>query len=137
MLNQLTISQLAGKLSAREVTARQATQSCLDRIAQVDGKIHAFLSYDAADALAQADAADKALAGGARAPKVSQTARRQKARRRSMIRRRLLSRARLRARLCQHGAVGVAIGLQPPTRANAWGRLDERAGDPFAAREAR
>jgi aspartyl-tRNA(Asn)/glutamyl-tRNA(Gln) amidotransferase subunit A len=59
MLNQLTISELTAKLAGREVSAREATQACLDQIARVDGKIHAFLSYDAADALAQADAADK------------------------------------------------------------------------------
>jgi aspartyl-tRNA(Asn)/glutamyl-tRNA(Gln) amidotransferase subunit A len=67
MLNQLTISELAAKLAVREVSAREAMQSCLDRIASVDGKIHAFISHDAADALAQADAADKLRAqkGGA------------------------------------------------------------------------
>jgi len=62
MLNQLTISELAAKLAGREVSAREAMQSCLDQIARVDGKIHAFISHDAADALAQADAADKLLA---------------------------------------------------------------------------
>jgi len=41
-------------------------QACLDRIQAVEGRIHAFISYDAADALAQADAADKAIAGGAK-----------------------------------------------------------------------
>jgi aspartyl-tRNA(Asn)/glutamyl-tRNA(Gln) amidotransferase subunit A len=61
-LNQLTISELAAKLAKREVSAREAMQSCLDRIARVDGKIHAFISHDAADALAQAEAADKLLA---------------------------------------------------------------------------
>jgi aspartyl-tRNA(Asn)/glutamyl-tRNA(Gln) amidotransferase subunit A len=59
MLNQLTISELSAKLVGREVSAREAVQSCLDQIARVDGKIHAFISHDAADALAQADAADK------------------------------------------------------------------------------
>jgi len=39
-------------------------QACLDQIARVDGQIHAFISHDAADALAQADAADKEIAGG-------------------------------------------------------------------------
>src|SRR5215469_16994972 len=63
MLNQLTISELTAKLGRREVSAREATQACLDRITRVDGKIHAFISHDAADALAQADAADKLLAG--------------------------------------------------------------------------
>jgi aspartyl-tRNA(Asn)/glutamyl-tRNA(Gln) amidotransferase subunit A len=64
MLNQLTISQLTAKLAKREVSAREATQSCLDQIARVDGKIHAFISHDAADALAQADAADKLISQG-------------------------------------------------------------------------
>jgi aspartyl-tRNA(Asn)/glutamyl-tRNA(Gln) amidotransferase subunit A len=65
MLNQLTISELTAKLARREVSSRAATQACLDRIERVDGQLHAFLSLDAADALAQADAADRALAGGA------------------------------------------------------------------------
>ena len=65
MLNQLSIAELTQKLSRREVSARQIMQSCLDRIGQVDGQIKAFLSHDAADALAQADAADQALAAGA------------------------------------------------------------------------
>ena len=65
MLNQHTLSELAGKLATREVSAREAMQSCLDQITRVDGKIHAFISYDAADALAQADAADQAISGGA------------------------------------------------------------------------
>jgi aspartyl-tRNA(Asn)/glutamyl-tRNA(Gln) amidotransferase subunit A len=64
MLNRLTISELTAKLARREVSAREATQACLDQIARVDGKIHAFISHDAADALAQADAADKLLANG-------------------------------------------------------------------------
>jgi aspartyl-tRNA(Asn)/glutamyl-tRNA(Gln) amidotransferase subunit A len=64
MLNQLTISELSAKLAKREVSAREATRACLDRIAAVDGQVHAFLNHDAADALAQADAADKELAKG-------------------------------------------------------------------------
>ena len=68
MLNQLTISGLVAKLAQREISAHAATQSCLDRIARVDGQIHAFISHDATDALAQADAADKRLAAGDRGP---------------------------------------------------------------------
>jgi aspartyl-tRNA(Asn)/glutamyl-tRNA(Gln) amidotransferase subunit A len=64
MLNQLTISELAGKLSRREVSAREVTQSCLDQIARVDKKIHAFISHDSADALAQAEIADKEISSG-------------------------------------------------------------------------
>ena len=66
MLNQLTISELTAKLTRREVSAREVTQACLDQIQRVDGKIHAFISHDAADALAQADAADQLLAHGDR-----------------------------------------------------------------------
>jgi Asp-tRNA(Asn)/Glu-tRNA(Gln) amidotransferase A subunit family amidase len=62
MLNQLTISELTARLAKRDVSAREATQACLDQIARVDGRIHAFISHDAGDALAQADAADRALA---------------------------------------------------------------------------
>ena len=65
MLNSLTISELAAKLAKRETSAREVTQACLDQIQRVDGNIHAFLSYDAPDALAQADAVDKAIAAGA------------------------------------------------------------------------
>src|ERR1035438_140540 len=64
LLNELTISELTAKLARREVTARAATQACLDRIQRVDGELRAFISYDAGDALAQANAADEALAAG-------------------------------------------------------------------------
>ncbi len=52
------------KLDRRELSSRAVTQACLDRIRQVDGALRAFISYDAADALAQADAADRAFATG-------------------------------------------------------------------------
>jgi aspartyl-tRNA(Asn)/glutamyl-tRNA(Gln) amidotransferase subunit A len=64
-LNPLTISELTARLARREISAREAMQSCLDQIQRVDGKIHAFISHDAADALAQADAADREIAQGA------------------------------------------------------------------------
>jgi len=66
MLNQLTITELGKKLAKREVSSREVTQACLDQIQRVEGQIRAFISYDAAGALAQADAADKVLATGAR-----------------------------------------------------------------------
>ena len=65
MLNRLTISELSGRLARREVSSREIVQSCLDRIRHVEPRIHAFLSFNADDALAQADAADRALASGA------------------------------------------------------------------------
>ena len=64
MLNQLTISELTAKIAKREVSAREATRACLDRVARVDGQIHAFISHNDADALTQADAVDKAVARG-------------------------------------------------------------------------
>lgn len=65
MLNQKTISELSSRLAKREISSREITQACLDQIARVDDQIHAFISYNAADALAQADAADKLIASGA------------------------------------------------------------------------
>ncbi len=62
MLNELSISQAAAQLRSRQISARELTQACLDRIRKVDGVVKAFLSYDEPDALAQADAADQALA---------------------------------------------------------------------------
>src|SRR5436190_1721247 len=64
MLNQLTISELTSKLAKRETSSRAITQACLDQIQRVDGGVRAFISYDARDALGQADAADKALEAG-------------------------------------------------------------------------
>ncbi len=65
MLHQLTISELSAKLAKREVSARDAMRACLDQIHRVDGQVKAFLSHDEADALRQADDADKLIAGGA------------------------------------------------------------------------
>jgi aspartyl-tRNA(Asn)/glutamyl-tRNA(Gln) amidotransferase subunit A len=65
MLNQLTISELATKLVKREASAREAVQACIARIQNVDEGLHAFLSFDAADAFAQADAIDEQIAAGA------------------------------------------------------------------------
>jgi aspartyl-tRNA(Asn)/glutamyl-tRNA(Gln) amidotransferase subunit A len=66
MLNQLSISELTGRFARGEVSAREATQACLDRVARADGQLKAFLSLDTADALAQADVADRRLAAGER-----------------------------------------------------------------------
>jgi len=64
MLNQLSIAELTALLARRAATAREVTQACLDQIQRRDGQLHAFLHCDAADALAQADAADQAIANG-------------------------------------------------------------------------
>jgi aspartyl-tRNA(Asn)/glutamyl-tRNA(Gln) amidotransferase subunit A len=59
MLNQLTISEATQRLRKKEISARELLQDCFKRIEQVDGRLHAFLSYDREDAFAQAEAADK------------------------------------------------------------------------------
>jgi len=64
MLNTLTISELARKLRSGETTSRLATEACLERIQRVDSQLHAFISYNATDALAQAEAADRLISQG-------------------------------------------------------------------------
>ena len=68
MLHQSTISELRQRLQSREISSREATQACLDRVAAVDEKVKAFVSHDAEDALAQADGADKLIAEGVDQP---------------------------------------------------------------------
>src|ERR1700735_5667734 len=63
-LTQSTISGLTARLAKREISAREIMQSCLDQIARVDGKIHAFISWDDKDALAQADTLDREISQG-------------------------------------------------------------------------
>jgi aspartyl-tRNA(Asn)/glutamyl-tRNA(Gln) amidotransferase subunit A len=68
MLNELTISELGERLASREVSSREATLACLERIRRVENRVRAFISYDRENALAQADDADCRLAAGERAP---------------------------------------------------------------------
>ena len=58
-LHTLTIHELRERLRRGEVSAREATQSLLDRIQAVDDKLKAYLWLNAEDALAQADAIDR------------------------------------------------------------------------------
>ncbi len=59
-----TAAEMASALSAKEISSVELTQQHLERIAAVDGKIHAFLHIDNEGALAQAEAIDKKRAGG-------------------------------------------------------------------------
>jgi aspartyl-tRNA(Asn)/glutamyl-tRNA(Gln) amidotransferase subunit A len=63
-LTHSTAAELSGLLKAKEVSAREVTQAHLDRIAAVDGKVHAFLHVAADEALAQADGIDDRRARG-------------------------------------------------------------------------
>ena len=60
-----TAAELAAALAAGETTSVAATQAHLDRIAEVDGAVHAFLHVDAEGALAQAAESDARRAAGA------------------------------------------------------------------------
>lgn len=57
-LNFKTAAELASLLEAKQISSRELMQAQLDRVRALDSKLHAFLSLDEADALAQADAAD-------------------------------------------------------------------------------
>ncbi|MFD1213143.1 Asp-tRNA(Asn)/Glu-tRNA(Gln) amidotransferase subunit GatA [Arthrobacter sp. GCM10027362] len=57
-------AELAGLLAAREVSAVEVTQAHLDRIAEIDGEINAFLHVNTEEALAVAAEVDTARAGG-------------------------------------------------------------------------
>jgi aspartyl-tRNA(Asn)/glutamyl-tRNA(Gln) amidotransferase subunit A len=55
---------LASAIAEGEVTSREVTQAHLDRIAEVDDRVHAFLHVDADGALATADDVDARRAAG-------------------------------------------------------------------------
>jgi aspartyl-tRNA(Asn)/glutamyl-tRNA(Gln) amidotransferase subunit A len=64
-LTRATAAQLAEALATGEASSVEVTQAHLDRIAEVDGPVHAFLHVDADGALAAARAADERRAAGA------------------------------------------------------------------------
>ena len=63
-LTAMTAAELAEKIHSREVSSVEVTQAHLDRIADVDGDIHAFLHVGAEEALDAARAVDESLAAG-------------------------------------------------------------------------
>jgi aspartyl-tRNA(Asn)/glutamyl-tRNA(Gln) amidotransferase subunit A len=66
-LTRRTASELAAALAAGETTSVELTQAHLDRIAAVDGDVHAFLHVDTEGALEQARASDERRASGSSA----------------------------------------------------------------------
>ena len=50
-LTSMTAADLAQKIHARELSSEEVTQAHLDRIADIDGDIHAFLHVGADEAL--------------------------------------------------------------------------------------
>jgi aspartyl-tRNA(Asn)/glutamyl-tRNA(Gln) amidotransferase subunit A len=60
----MTIDEFARKLRARETTARELTERCLQRITHLQPRLNAFIHVMAEDARRDADAADRELAAG-------------------------------------------------------------------------
>lgn len=63
-LTSLTAAELAEKIHSREITSREVTQAFLARIAETNEELNSFLHVGAEEALAAADAVDKALDAG-------------------------------------------------------------------------
>ena len=63
-LNTETAHALSARLQSGEITSREIVQASLDRIAEVDGDINAFITVDASGALAQADVIDQKRVAG-------------------------------------------------------------------------
>jgi amidase len=63
-LHYLDIGELAGMIRTGSVSSRDVTQALLDRIAALDGELHAYTLVMADAALAQAAAADRQIAAG-------------------------------------------------------------------------
>ena len=63
-LTRLTAAETAAAIAAKEVSAVEVAQAHLDRIAAVDGAVHAFLHVDAEGALAQAAGVDRGELSG-------------------------------------------------------------------------
>ncbi|WP_446664444.1 Asp-tRNA(Asn)/Glu-tRNA(Gln) amidotransferase subunit GatA [Flexivirga sp. B27] len=61
---RLTAAEIADALATGSTTSVEVTQAHLDRIAEVDGDIHAFLQVDADGALATAKSVDEARTAG-------------------------------------------------------------------------
>ena len=63
-LSRITIAEARERLRRREITSRELTRDCLERIAAVEPRVNAFITVCEAEAIAQADAADRRLVQG-------------------------------------------------------------------------
>ncbi|MDO8571449.1 MAG: Asp-tRNA(Asn)/Glu-tRNA(Gln) amidotransferase subunit GatA [bacterium] len=64
MLNTLSLKEAHKGLEEKRFSSTELTTSCLDRIEQVDGDVHAFLTLTKELALQQAEKVDKKIASG-------------------------------------------------------------------------
>jgi aspartyl-tRNA(Asn)/glutamyl-tRNA(Gln) amidotransferase subunit A len=62
----MSLTSVAQAIANKQVSSREVTQSCLDRIVRWQPHLNAFMAIEAADALKAAEAADASLARGAR-----------------------------------------------------------------------
>lgn len=60
----MSLTAVAKAIAEKKLSSREATQSCLDRIAKLNPKLNAFMAIEADEALKAADRADAALAKG-------------------------------------------------------------------------
>jgi aspartyl-tRNA(Asn)/glutamyl-tRNA(Gln) amidotransferase subunit A len=60
----MSLTSVARAIAQKHLSSREATQSCLDRIARCEPRLNAFIAIEADGALKAADAADAALAQG-------------------------------------------------------------------------
>jgi aspartyl-tRNA(Asn)/glutamyl-tRNA(Gln) amidotransferase subunit A len=65
-LFRLTAAELAAKIQAKEVSAVEVARAHLERVADVEPAVHAFLHVNAQSAIAQAQAVDDDVAAGRR-----------------------------------------------------------------------
>ena len=63
-MNRPSTRERIDQLNSGELTARQLTQTCLDRISALNGELNAFISVDADGALQQADDIDQRRKAG-------------------------------------------------------------------------
>src|ERR1700726_4965699 len=60
----MSLTSVAKAIAQKRFSSREVTKSCLDRIAQWQPRLNAFMAIEADEALAAADAADALLAKG-------------------------------------------------------------------------
>jgi aspartyl-tRNA(Asn)/glutamyl-tRNA(Gln) amidotransferase subunit A len=60
----MSLVAVAKAIAAKTISSREATQSCLDRVAQWQPRVNAYMAIEKDEALAAADAADADLAKG-------------------------------------------------------------------------
>src|SRR5579863_10509681 len=63
-LFRMTIAEARDRLTRREISAVELTRSCLDRIAELERRLNAFITVCPREAMEQATAADQRLDQG-------------------------------------------------------------------------